>query len=126
MMLGVVFAVPVFAGDTAARTLASLFLLQPAMHVSMAGLLLHVVNEPYKLLNWKPVVWLGQISYSLYLWQQPFCYSPSAHGWFGVTAALGCACLSYYCVEQPMLRMRDRRATSIQAAEPSLEAATAA
>ena len=127
VMLGVVLTVPVFAGDTVARTIVSLFLLQPAMHVSMAGLLLHVVNESYKFLNWKPVVWLGQVSYSLYLWQQPFCYSPSARAWFGVAAALGFACLSYYCVEQPMLRMRDRRPTAIPLSEPnSLEAVPAA
>jgi len=127
-MLAVVFTVPLFAGDTLGKRLGSLFLLQPAMHFSMAGLLLHVVNEPYKFLDWKPVVWVGRISYSLYLWQQPFCYSPSAHRWwFGTTVALGCACLSYYCVEQPMLRMRHRRTTPISVTEANrLQAATAA
>ena len=26
----------------------------------------------YRILNWSPVVWLGTLSYSFYLWQQPF------------------------------------------------------
>ena len=62
-------------GDTAiSHNAGAVFVLGPAMHFSIAGLLLHVVQKPYWLLNWCPVVWLGKISYSLHLWQQPFVF----------------------------------------------------
>ena len=48
-------------------------MLKPVFYVSLAGVLLHVVQTPYRVLTWGLVVWLGQISYSLYLWQEPFC-----------------------------------------------------
>ena len=85
-----------------------LFVLWPAMHVSIAGLLLHVVQRPYRMLNVRPVVWLGKISYSLYLWQQIFVFGETARPWYSVVGALAAACASYYLVEQPMLRMRER------------------
>jgi peptidoglycan/LPS O-acetylase OafA/YrhL len=109
IMLAFVLLVPTFDANTPARTLAMLFVLQPIMHFAMAGLLLHVVQRPYAVLNCKPVVWVGQMSYSLYLWQQPFCYSPELlHPVSAIALALLCACISYYCVEQPMLRLRER------------------
>ena len=50
-----------------------LFVLWPLTHLSIAGLLLHGVQTAYWLLSAQPAVWLGKISYSLYLWQQLFC-----------------------------------------------------
>ncbi len=57
-------------------------------------------------------MFLGALSYSLYLWQQPFI-NPT--GGARVNAfplnlglALVCALASYYLVEQPMLRLRAR------------------
>jgi peptidoglycan/LPS O-acetylase OafA/YrhL len=87
-----------------------LFVLWPAMHLSIAGLLKHVVERPYRLLNAQPVVWLGQISYSLYLWQQVFIFGEHAKPWYYVFFAVGMASASFYLVEQPMLRLRQRRA----------------
>ena len=108
MMLGVLL-VPLFAANTPARTLLQLFVLRPVQCLSMAGMLLHVMQTPYKFLNSGPVVWLGRISYGLYLWQQPFCSDPRLrHGYF-VTFAIAAAALSYYCIERPALRWRDRR-----------------
>ena len=75
----------------------------------------------YWLLNAAPVAWLGVLSYSLYVWQALFlCYAAGPtlsvwpvydwHVWW--LAALACACLSYYLVERPILKIRDRlRAT---------------
>lgn len=86
-----------------------LFVLWPVMHLSIAGLLLHVVQHPYWILNVKPVAWLGKISYSLYLWQQLFVFGVRPRPWYSVFFALAAACASYYLVEQPMLRMRDKK-----------------
>jgi peptidoglycan/LPS O-acetylase OafA/YrhL len=70
---------------------------------------LHVIQVPYRALNWQPVAWLGRISYSLYLWQELFCSNAALHGgYLLILPAIVCACLSYYLVEQPMLRIRDR------------------
>jgi peptidoglycan/LPS O-acetylase OafA/YrhL len=107
LMLNVVVLVPLFEPNTAAPGLMLLFVLRPLLHFSIAGLLLRVVQSPPRLLNLRLVAWLGQISYSLYLWQQPFCYSPSHSGYFCLLA-LPCACASYYLIEQPMLRLRER------------------
>jgi peptidoglycan/LPS O-acetylase OafA/YrhL len=64
------------------------------------------------LLDAPPVAWLGRISYSLYLWQQLFCKA-CPHWWAGrppqgVLLALAAAAASYYLIEQPALRLRDR------------------
>jgi peptidoglycan/LPS O-acetylase OafA/YrhL len=91
-------------------TAVLLLVLWPLMHLSISGLLLHVVQRPYWILNVRPVEWLGKISYSLYLWQQLFVYGEHAKPWYFVGFAVGLASASYYLVEQPMLRVRERRA----------------
>lgn len=60
----------------------------------------------------RPVVWTGQISYSLYLWQQIFCIGKE--GWWiqqlpwNVLASIICAAASFYLVERGSQRLRDR------------------
>jgi peptidoglycan/LPS O-acetylase OafA/YrhL len=108
-MLGATILIPWFRGTSPVRTLFELFILGPLLHVAVAGLVLHVIQVPYWFLNWEPVAWLGRISYSLYLWQELFCSNAAFHlGYLLVLPAIGCACLSYYLVEQPLLRLRDR------------------
>jgi peptidoglycan/LPS O-acetylase OafA/YrhL len=103
-------SIPWFPANTPGRSLFMLFVLRPLLNVSLAGLVLHVIQVPYRALNWSPVVWLGRISYSLYLWQELFCSNASLHaGYLLVLPALACASLSYYCVEQPLLRLREKR-----------------
>jgi peptidoglycan/LPS O-acetylase OafA/YrhL len=109
LMLAALLLIPFYDSDSRLRTLFLLFVLTPLLHFSIAGVLVHVVHHPYRFLNLAPVVWLGNISYSLYLWQQPFLAS-STSARFGVLWALGLACLSYYLVERPLLRVRERRA----------------
>ena len=107
------FFIPCFPASSPGRTLFMLFVLGPLLNLSIAGVVLHVIQVPYRVLNWSPVAWLGKISYSLYLWQESFCSNPSLHlGYSLVIPALACACLSYYCVERPMLRLREKRARS--------------
>jgi peptidoglycan/LPS O-acetylase OafA/YrhL len=107
-MCAIFVLVPWFPGTSPVRTLFELFFLFPALHVAVAGLVLHVIQTPYPILNWAPVAWLGRISYSLYLWQELFCSNVALHaGFVLVLPAIACACLSYYLIEQPMLRLRD-------------------
>jgi peptidoglycan/LPS O-acetylase OafA/YrhL len=64
------------------------------------------------LLNSRPLVFLGLVSYSLYLWQQPFL-NPQAHEAINVfplniALAVSCALLSYFFVERPLMALRRR------------------
>lgn len=70
------------------------------------------VGPVFRLLNWKPVVFVGGISYSLYLWQQVFCgINESWAATFPINLGLitGCALGSYYLIEQPVRRLREAR-----------------
>jgi peptidoglycan/LPS O-acetylase OafA/YrhL len=64
-----------------------------------------------RFLNSAPLVWVGGLSYSLYLWQQLFM---GRDGWtvqqlpWKLIGALGAATASYYLIEQPFLRLRAR------------------
>ncbi len=108
-MLLYTFLAPWFPANTPVRTLFELFLVRPGMHLCIAGLVLHVIQVPYRFLNASPVAWIGKISYSIYLWQELFCTKISFHlGYALILPTLGAACLSYYLVEQPMLQLRDR------------------
>ena len=69
-----------------------------------------------RLLEVRPLVWVGRMRYSLYLWQQPFTQPHGERSWqtfpVNLVGVLVLASLSYYLVEQPLLRLRDRRAAS--------------
>ena len=108
--------VPLCLAVSRSRTVLLLFVLWPLMHVSIAGVLLHVVQTPYRFLNFAPIVWLGKISYSLYLWQQLFTFSHHSTPFYSLLFALALACLSYYLVERPMLRLREERGRKMEGA----------
>lgn len=76
-----------------------------------------------RVLNWRPLVWIGLLSYSLYLWQQPFL---DRHSDAWVTAfpinlifAFAAAAASYYLIEQPSLRWRARIGKRLFAKAPT-------
>jgi peptidoglycan/LPS O-acetylase OafA/YrhL len=68
-------------------------------------------NSPLgKVMNFRPVVWFGKISYSLYLWQQVFLIVKTGdqpYAWFPINIALAflCAIGSFYLIEYPSIRM---------------------
>ena len=116
LLILVTIAIPMYNADTFSRTVLLLFVLNPILSAALGGIVIHVVQNPYRILNLAPVVWLGQISYSLYLWQQPFM-NPDAPSRYGVFAAIAMACVSYYLIEQPLLRYRDGHVDAPSAAQ---------
>lgn len=71
------------------------------------------------LLSLRPLAWLGSISYGLYLWHFPiyvFMRNAGASPWrvllLGSLATLLLACLSYYLLERPFLRLKRRYAAA--------------
>lgn len=78
---------------------------------AIAYIMFYVIRNPDcwtgRVLNWKPIAYIGTISYSLYLWQQPFL--SGAHRVLpALVAAFACALLSWYLIEIPSRWMRDR------------------
>jgi len=69
-------------------------------------------------MNWPVVMWVGRLSYSLYIWQTFFLHHDNVavfarEGWFNIAPGawvclLAVAALSYYGLEQPALRVRDQ------------------
>ena len=85
-----------------------------AVNVAIALSLDHVVRFPGsaagRFLNRPSVASVGVMSYSIYLWQQPFL-EEGARSWAttvprNVILLLGCAFASYHLIERPALRLR--------------------
>ena len=72
-----------------------------------------------RLLNWRPVVWIGVLSYSIYL-AQTIVIADLLPFALRIPAALLYACISYYLIESPFLKLKDR------AKAPAREAAQTA
>jgi peptidoglycan/LPS O-acetylase OafA/YrhL len=82
----------------------------------------HPENFIGKFLEWAPLRWVGRLSYSLYLWQQLFFCDRWWHGdlplgvlqqWpLKLAGLFACACVSYYLLERPMMRLGHRIASS--------------
>jgi peptidoglycan/LPS O-acetylase OafA/YrhL len=97
--------------------LYSIMLRRTVDAVCFAGLVWVAVSHTdgllARVLNAAPLVWVGRLSYGLYLWQQPFL-NPHEEHWacqwpinlgLGITFAL----VSFALVERPALRVRERR-----------------
>jgi peptidoglycan/LPS O-acetylase OafA/YrhL len=86
-------------------------------------LLLSTVYHPHmfigRILESKPMRWIGRLSYSLYLWQQLFiCYRFVGYKPLGILETppfnllmtIACAAASFYLVELPSVRLGHRLA----------------
>ena len=86
-------------------------------NLGIALVILKCVREPHtmfgRFLESAPLVWIGTLSYSLYLWQQPFLDRHSTEWYASFPQNLGfatvAALVSYYLVERPVLNWRARR-----------------
>jgi peptidoglycan/LPS O-acetylase OafA/YrhL len=65
-----------------------------------------------RLLEWKPFVVIGALSYSIYLWQQLFLVHGANHGPLAllvcVALAMAAAGMSYTLIERPFLQLKGR------------------
>ena len=76
------------------------------------GILWAIAAQPKVLNHWLPV-WLGAISYSLYMWHMPFMNAQAKIPFpLNIVLALMAAIASYYLLEQPILRLRNRMSGS--------------
>jgi peptidoglycan/LPS O-acetylase OafA/YrhL len=94
---------------------------ESAQAFGMAMLLLQSIvlsgDAKYRWLNHPSVVWVGVLSYSLYIWQQLFCAPAVLYGresvWWlcfpgWLIPAFVMAVISYYTLERPFMRLRKR------------------
>jgi len=83
----------------------------PLLNVSIVVLLDKYMRYPKlgfgRFLNARPVIWVGVLSYSIYLWQELFvwAYIPALAKIAGILAT---ASASYYLIERPFLGLRAR------------------
>jgi peptidoglycan/LPS O-acetylase OafA/YrhL len=89
--------------------IAGLTLLNVAIAVWIDWCLRFPDSRVGRMLNARPIAFVGVLSYSIYLWQQPFLRE--GHALRFPLSILGVAVLalvSFFLVEQPMLRLRAR------------------
>ncbi|HEX6507830.1 MAG TPA: hypothetical protein VF221_09385, partial [Chloroflexota bacterium] len=83
-----------------------------AIALSLDWCLTHPHGTIGRFLNASPVAAIGVMSYSIYLWQEPFLYVGRSAWWQVPPTNLGLALLaataSYVLVERPFLRLRAR------------------
>ncbi|VAZ70763.1 O-acetyltransferase OatA [Mycobacterium kansasii] len=88
-----------------------------------------------RLLAWRPLVWLGTISYGIYLWHWPIFLALNGErtGWtgfklFGVRCAItvALAAASWWLIEQPIRRWRPARVPLLPLAAATVATAAAA
>lgn len=118
----VFFLIPLFALALNLKNTGRLswFVFETLMNVAIALCICRVTTHTQdwagKLLNWRPIVFVGVLSYSLYVCQQLFINRNSG-AWperFPQNLILACcaAMLCHYCIERPFLRLRDKKRSS--------------
>lgn len=103
---------------------------QTLANAGIVLLLLHAILYPGslfgRLLNTRLFIAVGILSYSLYLWQEPFLYFASSH-WatafpLNIALSFAAATVSYFLIERPFLALKERlsskRAVSQTANKP--------
>jgi len=112
------FAGAAFVLQSQTSSIIAYVLVLVAFPLLILGTMLHPNNLAAKVLEWRPLRYIGQISYSIYLWQQIFFFDCAGLDRLGEVSAsmvryggvLIVASLSYYLVEKPMMRIGHRLA----------------
>ena len=86
----------------------------PLFNLGMVLCIQNAITVPPRLLNNPVMAWVGNLSYSLYLWDMPFT-DPSVHSWAttfpqNLVLTLIAATISFYAVEQPFRKLGERKA----------------
>ena len=71
-----------------------------------------------RVLNWRPIAFVGGLSYSIYLWQQ-FFLNRNSSAWINVfpqnlVLTIAAALASYFLLEQPLLSLRKKLRTKAE------------
>lgn len=97
------------------------------MNVLIAYVLNYCLTHRLSFLNWKLVVYIGALSYALYVWQQLFVFTFKPL--LAITINVVCAQISYLLVEKPCIslgrklamknseKINEHRAASLGASE---------
>ncbi len=89
---------------------------QTLANIGIVLLLLHVIGHPQalagRIFNTRPFIAIGVLSYSLYLWQEPFLNFRGT-SWAtafpqNIVLAFAAAIASYFFIERPFLAIKDR------------------
>ena len=94
-------------------------LISALIAIALLGLVLWPSCLPARVLSHPCAVWIGRLSYGLYLWHMPiyteigaqfarFHLAPRALTSVRITAAFSAAALCYYLIESPFLRLKHR------------------
>jgi peptidoglycan/LPS O-acetylase OafA/YrhL len=104
---------------------AAISLINVGIALCLHRVVLYPKDRIGRLLNSRPAVFIGAISYSLYLWQQIFLNKASGATFttfpLNLTLAIAAALASYYLVERPALRWRQRLEARLWAPAPAPE-----
>ena len=108
--------IPVLIGTLAIPQLSYPHGLEPLIMLSLQNLgiafcIEHCIRKRYWVLNWAPITWIGVLSYSIYLCQEPFFQNPPTNFFerfpVNVLCVLPAAMACHYLIERPFLRMRE-------------------
>jgi peptidoglycan/LPS O-acetylase OafA/YrhL len=101
-------------------------LIDTLMNIGLALCIDHCIRKRYRILNSAPMVWIGGMSYSIYLCQEPF-FDPHVQNWLtmfplNLVYTLIAAMICRYAVEKPFLDLRSRMSARTAAKASLVEA----
>ena len=109
-----VLAIPQFSYPHGVQPLIMLSL----QNLGIAFCIQQCIRKEYWILNQKPIIWIGVLSYSIYLCQEPFFQMHRTNVFerfpLNLVGVMAAAIACHYLVEKPFLRMRERRAREMR------------
>jgi len=111
LLVGMVLAINRYTGYTIVSVFGGL-LINLQLAVLMHRCMYCRGDALGRFLSWRSISFVGVLSYSLYVWQQPFLHSGSA-AWASsfpenILLAAAAALVSYFLLEKPFMKLRDR------------------